>query len=334
MTVCRFSGNADMYGLGIRLGYYLQWYGGVLAAWIAPTEVNPFRFSIDLFVAATFLALIILTAQDVDSLQPVETYIVLLLMFGAYLALVPIYFWRLLTCCDPFWDPSRWPRVRPSALASNLSFIMLIGVLIYQYWFWFNRVPDLDRLGCQQYGFFFGQLRLNSTALIVINALVYVFLGLVAVYILILKFRYMVGFPDPSESRPKRQISRRRKAAHIALLQNMDSWFKLLTAIAVTVAVEVTIDWNEIENVNSLDSAGQTIPFIIGLGLVVRIFYVYWFKYGGDDDDTDSYNSYRSHYEGGPLPDREIPPLRMQIPMQQGHRPVPVRDLPRMSHRR
>ena len=95
-----------MYGLGIRLGFYFLWYGAILARWIAPSEVKNLAFSQDLFVAATFLALIILTANDIRSLEPVETYIVLLLMFGAYLALVPIYIWRLLTACDPYWVSS------------------------------------------------------------------------------------------------------------------------------------------------------------------------------------------------------------------------------------
>ena len=92
-----------MYGLGIRLGFYFQWVGAILARIMAPSEIKSLTFSNDLFVAATFLALIISTANDVYNLQPVETYIVLLLMFGTYLVLVPIYIWRLLTACDPYW---------------------------------------------------------------------------------------------------------------------------------------------------------------------------------------------------------------------------------------
>ena len=103
MAVCKIKGNSDMYGLGIRLGFYLLWYGAILARWMAPSEIKSVGYTTDVFVAATFLALIILTAEDVESLQPVETYIVLLLMFGAYLALVPMYLWRLVTACDPYW---------------------------------------------------------------------------------------------------------------------------------------------------------------------------------------------------------------------------------------
>jgi hypothetical protein len=43
----------------------------------------------------------------------------------------------------------------------------------------------------------------------------------------------------------------------------------------VVLATELTIKWNSIRGVNSLSSAGQTIPFVVGLGALVRIFYVY-----------------------------------------------------------
>jgi predicted branched-subunit amino acid permease len=103
MAVCKIEGKSDMYGLGIRLGFYFLWYGAILARWLAPTEIKSLAYTNDVFVAATFLALIIATATDVYSLEPVETYIVLLLMFGTYLVMVPMYIWRLLSACDPYW---------------------------------------------------------------------------------------------------------------------------------------------------------------------------------------------------------------------------------------
>lgn len=264
-----------MYGLGIRIGFYLQWYGAILARWIAPSEVKNLAFSLDIFVAATFLALINLTFNDFNSLEPVETYIVLLLLFGAYLALVPIYVWRLLTACNPYWDPTRYPRVNLGAMSANLSFTLLIGVLVFQYWFWFDRVPDLDHRNCQQYGFIFGEVRLNSKASIVLHALMYFWLGMVCLYILVLKLKAISGFPDPGAE------GRRARKAHIELLQNLDIWIKIVVALAVTVATELTISWNEIGGVGSLSGAGQTIPFAIGLGALVRVLYVAM-AYGSD----------------------------------------------------
>jgi hypothetical protein len=89
-SICSTPGNPDMYGLGIRIGFYLQWYSAILASSVAPSEINPLRFSNSLFIAATFLALIIQTARD--TLDPIDIYIVSLLIFGFnfYLVRVPI----------------------------------------------------------------------------------------------------------------------------------------------------------------------------------------------------------------------------------------------------
>ncbi|KAF2272035.1 uncharacterized protein EI97DRAFT_237369 [Westerdykella ornata] len=312
MAVCNFTGNGDMYGLGIRLGYYLQWFSAIFAAWMARSEVKGLRFSIDVFVAASFLALIILTVRDVNSLEPVEVYIVLLLMFGAYLALVPIYIWRMCTGCDPFWDPTRYPIVNPGALAANLSFILLIGVLVYQYWFWFARVPSLDKRNCQEYGFLFGQVRLNSKASVVVNALLYAFLGLICLYLLALKVQYMLGV-DPDDGRRRRSISRRDKDAHINLLRNMEGWGKLLVAVIIMLATELTVQWNEIQGVNTLAGVGQTIPFVIGLMSAVRILYVYFYKQNADGGD------FYSGADSGQLSKRQLPYVRTPIRHQRVH---------------
>lgn len=167
MSSCRFSGNSDMYGLGIRIGFYLQWYGTICASWIAKREVPGLRQSNSFFVSATFLALLIQTAKK--TLRPVEIYIVLLLTFGGYLWLVPLYIWRLLIGCAPDWDPSRYPRVRNGRIFSRLNFLLLVAVSIFQLWFWFNGVKKSAEDGCIEYGFFFSQLRLNEKGFVAAN---------------------------------------------------------------------------------------------------------------------------------------------------------------------
>jgi hypothetical protein len=92
MSACTITGNPDMYGLGIRIGFYMQWYGAILAAWIAPSEVPGLRFWNPLFIAATFLALLIQTVEK--TLHPVEIYTILLLTFGGYFHFVPLYIWH------------------------------------------------------------------------------------------------------------------------------------------------------------------------------------------------------------------------------------------------
>jgi hypothetical protein len=63
----------------------LQWFGTIIALWIARGEVDNLRLSNSLFVAVVFLALIIQTEKN--NLRPVEIYIILLL----YIRRLPLF---------------------------------------------------------------------------------------------------------------------------------------------------------------------------------------------------------------------------------------------------
>ena len=176
MAVCAIDGNTDMYGIGIRIGFYLQWYSAIFASWLAPSEVETLRFTITIYIAATFVALIAQVARDVDNLDVVEVYIILLLTFGYFLFFVPLYIWRLLTRCDPRFDPTRYPRVPAGPVYSLLTFLLLVAVATFQLWFWFARVPTLSQRNCQEYGFFFTKVRLNAKAFTTVNIVFYMLL--------------------------------------------------------------------------------------------------------------------------------------------------------------
>jgi hypothetical protein len=57
-------------------------------------------------------------------------------------------------------------------------------------------------------------------------------------------------------------------------LQELNSFFQLIVASTVLAATELTISWNGIQNVNDVNSAAQTIPMIVTLGLVLRVIYI------------------------------------------------------------
>lgn len=189
METCTFSGNPDMYGLGIRIGYYLQWYGGILAAWIAPEESSSLRLANALFVAATFLALFIQTIQEhaEKSFPIVETYIILFLAFGSYLVLVPIYLWRIFTCCNPYLDPTRFPRVNPGRVYGYMNSVLLTAVLGFELWYWIHQVPKLATVKCAQYGFFFHKIQLNNRGFRMLNVIPCLFLLLCCITLVCMK---------------------------------------------------------------------------------------------------------------------------------------------------
>jgi|SRR5450432_1865312 hypothetical protein len=72
------------------------------------------------------------------------------------------------------------------------------------------------------------------------------------------------------------------------MLRNLESILRLIVAIVVTVATELTVQWNTIQNILSVSSAGQTIPLILGIGTFVRVCYVYSMGLLGDDDSEHS----------------------------------------------
>lgn len=302
MADCSFDGNADMYGLGIRIGFYLQWFGTILASWIARSEVQGMRFSNSLFVSATFLALIVQVSQN--ALRPVEIYIVLLLMFGAYLYIVPLYIWRLVTWGRIRLDPSMFPRVKNSKIYSRLKFGLLVAVCGFQLWFWFRGVEDVAGAaeGCTEWGFLFTKIRLDGKPFRIVNEVLYSTLltfCLGELGITIAKRLKWIKEPKHEElrcvlycnSRACEKLltgsSGKEKLKH----QAIHSFVGLALAVMVTTATEFIILWNEIKGVESIASTGQTIPVILSAGMVGRVLYISTFEKGFatalDDKDND-----------------------------------------------
>jgi hypothetical protein len=187
---CETPGNSDMYGIGIRLGYYLQWFGSILAAWIAQGEVNSLRLTNLFFVTATFMALLIQVARGHSSrdggLEAPEIYIILLMTFGSSWSLVPILLWRFLTCFEPSRDLTRWPKAEPASKVTNILYTtLLLAVLSFQIWFWSNRISDGSSTGCPSYGFLFSRVQLQQPALRWLNVTLSVILlgSLLALYV-------------------------------------------------------------------------------------------------------------------------------------------------------
>ena len=170
---CNFTGNQEMYGLGIRIGFYSHWFGVVLASWVARGEYRLLKLSYFFFVGAIFLSVILQTTKN--SLLPVETYIVLLLAFGGYLNVVPLYLWKAFTWCEPRMDPSRYPRASTGRIFQLLNFTLMIALSVFQLYFWIKRVNAVASDGCVEFGFFFAQLPLNEKGFVVANILFHFF---------------------------------------------------------------------------------------------------------------------------------------------------------------
>ena len=99
--VCNgFTGNADLYGLGIRIGIYLQWMSSLLTNVFLPHGVSDSLDTNSIFLFALFIATASSTTAK-GGLHPTEAFIVLQLCFGFLLSVLSVAGMRLTLLNDP-----------------------------------------------------------------------------------------------------------------------------------------------------------------------------------------------------------------------------------------
>lgn len=102
-----FAGNSDLYGLGIRLGIYLQWISSLLTNSLLPTTVSDLLDTNSIFLFAVFIAIAVATNLP-GGLHPVEAFIMLQLCFGFLLSVLSVNGSKLILFNDAHGlDPER-----------------------------------------------------------------------------------------------------------------------------------------------------------------------------------------------------------------------------------
>lgn len=171
MALCQLRGRPDMYGLGIRIAVYTQWFGAVIMSHVDESYLPNIRILGILLSAAIVISLIIQAIGK--TLQAADVYITLLLATGLYIPLVPVYFLRGLTLCHPRWDPLRWSAEQPAPAVAICNFVLLLVVASVGVWYYTTFLPGARR-GCMQYGFFFSRVSLGNNAFIAFGAILYI----------------------------------------------------------------------------------------------------------------------------------------------------------------
>ena len=177
---CQYPNSTDnaseIIGLGVRIGYYIQWYALILEERFLPPEMQVIRISLLTFVAATALSVLI----QLSDLDPIVIYITLLLAFGYWYHLIFVAAWGILAQTNKNWrkrwNASIFPQyLQPHAIVEGLWLILLIGVLAILVYFWGQGVRTLNdtQLYCgERYGFFFAKIRLNNPTFRTFNLVV------------------------------------------------------------------------------------------------------------------------------------------------------------------
>ncbi|KAL7907404.1 hypothetical protein GGI35DRAFT_88214 [Trichoderma velutinum] len=283
MISCGREGRPDMYGLGIRLGIYFQWFGEILVEFFDEADVSDIRLLGLLFSGAIVLALLVEIVNH--NVQAADIYIMLQLAGGSYIFLIPLYIWRALTCCDRKWDPLKWTREIhvPVYIVSTMMVMVIVSSL--HLWLFSTYMPTKGRQ-CEYLGFFFTKVKLDNVAFIVVNIVLHIIVILVCVGIVLSytgfwerqfrirrrRRRKKHRMRQPEQDNRER-ITRRMRARQERkdLLHTMRSISNLVVYGLHITAIELTIKWNQFDNVDRVNSSGQTIPLLASLGILIRL---------------------------------------------------------------
>lgn len=242
---CQIIGNPDIYGIGIRLGFYLQTAAVLLAIWFAPRQTSIAR------AASNVISIAVLANTFRDStrgsLVAIEWYIVIWMVVILPLSNVPM----------------TKALLRVSAPSYGIMLTIICMVIYSQVWLAYHGFEIGHKPGCDAKIFLFRGISVyHSTWRKYLKGLSIIgcFIGLCvfarAVYCLGKSaFGKWNGadYPEKDED----------YGLHIKLYYTLGNSINL---VLTTVQIEKTIKINKINlSAAPLTSSGQLIPFVIGI---------------------------------------------------------------------
>jgi hypothetical protein len=288
---CGFEGNPELYGLGIRMGVYFQWASALIIWRWYPEGRTELGGAYLVFLFALLIAMIVNTAR----LEPTHSAEILLLMY--------IIFGGIFTVMTIGVRRSHVQKIRELkgswVQALTLCFI-LAAASIYCSWFWlFGIHHDFLETECGTYGFLFTKVSLKNEHVTKFLATLSVYLSIIygGALIFILGNLALFTLKVPSAVRMVRKYKPVPKPKHAPLsdIQEFPSpsppeglfsknWRDVMTSIILpmvnvvsliysVIGIEMTLQWNHVTSVYTINSVGQLIPFVIGLAGFVKVIY-------------------------------------------------------------
>ncbi|KAF4956679.1 hypothetical protein FGADI_3668 [Fusarium gaditjirri] len=241
--LCSLAGSSDVYGIGIRVAFYVQWLASLLMEYLSEENLADLRFISIFSSAAASLSLIIGVAHN--SLQPLDIYFLLLLAMGFFLFQIPLYIWRVLTRCQTRLDPFQLSQESHGHFYHVITLTILSANVSIGTWYFTSYLPQLDR-NCRGLVLLFGKVNLESRGHITAGSIF--FIGI------------LVGIGG------SRIIRRLRMLRAI-------SGFIIFTLLVLS--IELPIQWNHIQGVYDFTTVAQLLPLMLTIGIFLRSWAVY-----------------------------------------------------------
>ena len=162
-TTCGYTGNSDIYGLGIRIGIYLQWFSTWLSTAFIPEEMLGTTVANSIFLIAISVATLTLcnsSPKAEGALVYSADLIILLAIFG-----ISVYFLYSVSWFGRHFGPSSslgFTFEDNTALGESIKMILSLCMASVNIWFWFHGVDHFAPTPCGTFAFLFGA-RINAT---------------------------------------------------------------------------------------------------------------------------------------------------------------------------
>ncbi|KAG8914539.1 hypothetical protein FRC00_012642 [Tulasnella sp. 408] len=252
---CGFDGDSNTYGLGIRLGLYLQWLSTALCSLLKSSseEESKNMKGVNLcFQASVFGGLLYVTFTDGRTLGSGQLY--------------AAEVWIMLCLCTGGFAGSLTDYTNPKYLAHNIcKHVLDIAWTSYGIWFFFTGMDQMAHPPCSRYAFFYTKVDMYHWFRVLSKIGIISFL-LTPIYFLAIQFAILSGNgAEELQEEIEDDIADFKTA--IGLL------VPLFSLVSVIISTELTIRWNHIHSVDSMGETGQLIPLIVACLTFVRLVY-------------------------------------------------------------
>lgn len=263
-SFCSIEGDANLYGLGIRIGTYLIWTASLIAYNVTRSETSTMRILSGLYQLSTLLALFIASASE-RTLFAVEPLILLGLCIGGLCTSTDLPSSATYTALKCY------TTLEIADLGSLLRVLVLVMSTGYGMWYSFTGFDNVCRSLCGNSFFFFSKVSLYGWYRELLQALFVLYAVGIAI---------LAGNTAWSALFHRGRRWSKRETVPVKTQDDLDEsrggliGLSIGTVIMVIfiIAIELTIYWNRMENVHSCGSVAQLLPLIIGIAMVCKTF--------------------------------------------------------------
>lgn len=240
---CGFAGNNDAYGLGIRLGIYIQWLIAAASSCFLQDGGRSVIGISNCYRLAMFIGLLFITIKHGPALQASEAAVMFLLGAGGAFTAVGA-------------PDLQSGRASTAAVGAAVQVLIRLALGSYAVWFFSTGMDRMLHPPCSAFGFLLVKVDLYGWARILFNTIAacHIFVnGCILISSLLL--------PATGPTVVKRSTNYTAFAAGVVVL-----------TVFVT-GIELVIKWNHIQGVNQIDSTGQLLPLVVSLGTLVSLIW-------------------------------------------------------------